>query len=54
MDENKKQIISEQIKKINEVMGTLRENFDIERKVINEYSYLMLVKDNFEYMVDHD
>ena len=46
MDENKKNILLEQVAKLEEVLHTLENNFDLEEEIPDEYSFLSIVKEN--------
>jgi len=48
MDSNKKQLLHEQVTKIEEVLNVLKNNFDIENEMPDEYSYLDIVKNNLQ------
>ena len=51
MGDNKKDILKEQIEKLDEVLLALKENFDIENEIPDEYSFLSIVKSNLAEMV---
>lgn len=48
MDENKKNILLEQVAKLEEVLHTLENNFDLEEEIPDEYSFLSIVKENLK------
>ena len=48
MNENKKNILQEQVTKLDEVLQTLEKNFNLEEELMDEYSFLSIVKENFD------
>ena len=46
MDYNNKQILLEEVGKLDEILKTLDANFDCENEISDEYSFLGIVKDN--------
>ena len=48
MDTQKKEILEAQIAKLNEVIKTLKDNFDINEEIPDEYSFLCIVKEKLE------
>jgi hypothetical protein len=47
MEQDKKQLLIEQTKKIQEIVATLTTNFN-EEDVVDEINFLSIVKDNLE------
>ena len=47
MEQNKKELLLEQIDKINEVISTLSENFS-QREFTDEINFLSVVRDNLK------
>lgn len=47
MEQNKKQLLIEQTKKIQEIVAVLTANFN-EEDVVDEINFLSIVKDNLE------
>ena len=52
MNEKKKNILLEQVSKLEEVLHTLENNFDLEEELTDEYSFLSIVKENMQDFVD--
>lgn len=48
MEKEKKEIIINQVAKINEILQTLERNFDVENEISDEYSFLSIVKQQLE------
>ena len=48
MNEEKKNILIQQISKLEEVLSVLENNFDLEEELTDEYSFLSIVKDNLK------
>ena len=48
MNEEKKNILLEQISKLEEVLNVLENNFDVESELTDEYSFLDIVKDSLK------
>ena len=48
MDKVKKQLLLEQVAKLDEVLQTLEANFDCENEIPDEYSFLSIVKGNLQ------
>ena len=48
MNEEKKNILLQQISKLEEVLSALENNFDLEEELTDEYSFLSIVKDNLK------
>ncbi|MCM1140411.1 MAG: hypothetical protein NC453_17720 [Muribaculum sp.] len=46
MEDNKKEILNAQIEKLDEILKALKENFDVEKELADEYSFLSIVKSN--------
>lgn len=46
MEQNKKNILLEQVQKLESVISTLKANFDCESEIADEYSFLNIVKEN--------
>jgi len=44
MGANKKQLLVEQVEKIDGILSILKDNFDIENEIPEEYSFLDIVK----------
>lgn len=51
MNEEKKNILLQQISKLDEVLSVLENNFDIEEELADEYSFLSIVKDNLKEII---
>lgn len=48
MEQNKKELLLEQVAKIDGVLKTLETNFDCENEIHDEYSFLSIVKENLQ------
>ena len=53
MNENKKNILQEQVTKLDEVLQTLEKNFNLEEELMDEYSFLSIVKENLMDYLDN-
>lgn len=52
MEKDKKEILNTQIEKLEEIRKAIRDNFDIEAELADEYSFLSIVKENLQKLVD--
>lgn len=52
MEQNKNEILLEQVNKIEKVLKALKENFDCENNFSDEYSSLSIVRDNLKNLVE--
>ena len=48
MEKEKKELLQQQIEKLNEVLLALDANFDIENEISDEYSFLSIAKQQLE------
>lgn len=48
MEQNKKEILLQQVAKINEVIKALKNNFDCDEELADEYSFLNIVESNLK------
>ena len=48
MEKEKKELLKQQIEKLNEVLLALDANFDIENEISDEYSFLSIAKQQLE------
>lgn len=48
MEHKKKELLLQQIEKINEVLQTLEANFDTVNEIADEYSFLSIAKQQLE------
>lgn len=48
MDKEKKELLASQVEKLEEVLSTLRKNFDCENEMPDEYSFLSIVCNNLK------
>lgn len=48
MEQDKMELLQQQVDKLNEVLKTLESNFDVESDLADEYSFLSIVAGNLE------
>lgn len=48
MGQNKKEILREQVSKLDDVLSKFEANFDCEKEIPNEYSFLSIVKEKLD------
>lgn len=48
MEQNKKEILHEQVSKLEDVLSTLEANFDCENEILDKYSFLSIEKEKLE------
>lgn len=51
MEPDKKELLVSQIEKLDEILNTLKENFDVKTDLADEYSFLSIVKSNLQEMI---
>lgn len=51
MEQDKKELLVSQIEKLDEILQTLKENFDVEADLSDDYSFLSIVKSNLQEMI---
>ena len=54
MNEEKKNILLQQISKLEEVLSVLENNFDIQDELADEYSFLSIVKEKMEDVIKNN
>ncbi len=54
MEQNKNEILIEQVTKIEEVIKALENKFDCEEELADEHSFLIIVKSNLKEIADKD
>jgi len=51
MEKDKKEILIEQVQKLDEVLDALKDNFDINEEMADEYSFLSIVRGNLAELI---
>lgn len=51
MEQDKKELLKQQVAKLDEILKTLETNFDVESDLADEYSFLSIVAENLRHCI---